>query len=134
MLFPNGPLGSTSYILGPFILQSLVCVMVSIHVWQSLTWVGLRRTSPVTSVSRNVLHFNCILKAEASCTELPLGDLVWSTIDLFIIHSLLTSGRKKKKLEAVDEQRDRILEKKLFSSLIFILIVSDSSYDLGQLI
>lgn len=59
---------------------------------------------------------------------------MWSTIDLFIIHSLLTSGRKKKKLEAVDEQRDRILEKKLFSSLIFILIVSDSSYDLGQLI
>lgn len=29
--------------------------------------------------------------------ELPLGNLVWSTIDLFIIHSLLTSAKKKKK-------------------------------------
>lgn len=63
---------------------------------------GLPTVSSITSVSGNVLHFNCNLKVEASCTELPLGDMVWSTIDLFIIHSLLTS-EKTKYLEAVDE-------------------------------
>ena len=51
--------------------------------------------SSITSVSRNVPHFNCILKAEASCTRLPLGDTVCSTIDLFIIHSLIPSGKIK---------------------------------------
>lgn len=71
--------------------------------------------------------------------ELPLGNLVWSTIDLFIIHSLLTSAKKKKKskttktqqnLEAAEEQCDSVLE---FWPRILILVVSNSLGDLGQL-
>lgn len=68
----------------------------AIYVWQSPT--DRPRVSSITSVSWDVLHFNCILKVEASHTELPLRDSVWSLIDLFIIHSLLTSEKNFLKL------------------------------------
>lgn len=73
----------------------MVCAN-AIHVWQSFT--DRPRVSSITSVSWNVLHFNCILKVEASRTELPLKDLVWSPIDLFIIHSLFSSEKNFLKL------------------------------------
>lgn len=41
--------------------------------------------------------------------ELPLGNLVWSTIDLFIIHSLLTSAKKKKK-KAKQQKHNKTLK------------------------
>ena len=92
LLFPNGPPGFPSCLLGPTVFG--LCDGFYPRGW-SIARVCLRIVSSITSVSRNVLHFNCILKEEASHTQLPLGDSVCSTIDLFIIHSLIPSGKIK---------------------------------------
>lgn len=124
------------YLLPPWSCppQSSDCVKISACASRlgGACLVCLRMIFSGTSVSRNVLHFNCILKAESSCTCYLWG--IWCGVLLiyllFIPYSLLMENY----LETADEQWDSVLEKKEFWAWILILVVSDSLCDLSQLI